>query len=76
MNCTICVGKTKGLISVAKTKALISLQLIWVFVFAYEDCWFSHDAAEFNITIIYLFVFSPLVRQIISISTFSFKHYW
>ena len=28
-------------IQVAKTKALISF-----FVFAYTDCWFSHDAAH------------------------------
>ena len=37
-------------IQVAKTKALISFavtaKLICVFVFAYADCWFSHDAAR------------------------------
>ena len=36
-------------ISVAKTKALISLavmKLICVFVFAYADCWFSHELAH------------------------------
>ena len=44
--------KTKALISfaVAKTKALISFavtaKLICVFVFAYADCWFSHEAAH------------------------------
>ena len=36
---------------VAKTKALISFavtaKLICVFVFAYADCWFSHEAAHF-----------------------------
>ena len=35
---------------VAKTKALInfavSAKLIRVFVFAYADCWSSHDAAQ------------------------------
>ena len=35
---------------VAKTKALISFavtaKLICVFVFAYADCWFSHEAAQ------------------------------
>ena len=35
---------------VAKTKALISFavtaKLICVFVFAYADCWFSHEAAH------------------------------
>ena len=44
----------------AKTKALISFavtaKLICVFVFAYADCWFSHDAAHFNTLIIYGFV--------------------
>ena len=38
------------IIQVAKTKALISFavtaKLICVFVFAYADCWFSHDAAH------------------------------
>ena len=33
-----------------KTKALISFavtaKLIWAFVFAYADCWFSHEAAQ------------------------------
>ena len=36
---------------VAKTKVLISFtvtaKLICVFVFAYADCWFSHEAAHF-----------------------------
>ena len=35
---------------VVKTKALISFavttKLICVFVFAYADCWFSHEAAH------------------------------
>ena len=35
---------------VAKTKALISFavtaKLICVFVFAYADCWFSHEVAH------------------------------
>ena len=34
----------------AKAKSLISFAVtakpIWVFVFAYSDCWFSHDAAQ------------------------------
>ena len=37
---------------VAKTKALISFavtaKLICVFVFAYADCWFSHEAAQMS----------------------------
>ena len=37
-------------IRVAKTKALISFtvtaKLICAFVFAYADCWFSHEAAQ------------------------------
>ena len=41
MNCTIRVAKTKALISFAVTATLIC-----VFVFAYADCWFSHEAAQ------------------------------
>ena len=41
---------------VAKTKALISFavtaKLICVFVFAYADCWFSHDAVHFHIELV------------------------
>ena len=33
--------KTKTLISVA-----VAAKLICVFVFAYADCWFSHEAAH------------------------------
>ena len=40
-------------IRVAKAKALISFEvtakLIFAFVFAYADCWFSHAAAHFSI---------------------------
>ena len=36
---------------VEKTKALISFavtaKLICAFVFAYADCWFSHEAAQY-----------------------------
>ena len=39
MNCTIRVAKTKELISFA-----VTAKLICVFVFAYADCWFSHEA--------------------------------
>ena len=45
--------KLRGIIqsAYAKTKALISFavtaKLICVFVFAYADCWFSHDVAHF-----------------------------
>ena len=37
--CTIRVAKTKTLISFA-----VAAKLICVFVFAYTDCWFSHEA--------------------------------
>ena len=37
--CTIRVAKTKALISFA-----VTANLICVFVFAYADCWFSHEA--------------------------------
>ena len=40
-NCTIRVAKTKALISFA-----VTAKLICVFVFAYADCWFSHEAAQ------------------------------
>ena len=40
-NCTIRVAKTKALISFA-----VTAKLICAFVFAYADCWFSHEAAH------------------------------
>ena len=40
-NCSIRVAKTKALISFA-----VTAKLICVFVFAYADCWFSHEAAH------------------------------
>ena len=40
-NCTICVAKTKALISFA-----VTAKLICAFVFAYADCWFSHAVAQ------------------------------
>ena len=44
------IKKEEGLYYVAKTKALISFAVtanpICVFVFAYANCWFSHDAAQ------------------------------
>ena len=44
--CTICVPKTKALISFA-----VTAKLICVFVFAYANCWFSHGVSHFmNIT--------------------------
>ena len=39
-DCTICLAKTKVLISCA-----VTAQLICAFVFAYADCWFS-DATD------------------------------
>ena len=42
--------KRKCIIRVAKTKALISFaviaKLFCAFVFAYADCWISHEAAH------------------------------
>ena len=40
-DCTIQVAKTKALISFA-----VTAKLICTFVFAYEDCWYSHAAAQ------------------------------
>ena len=45
MDCTICVAKTKALISFA-----ITAKLICVFVFAYAKSRFSHDAAQISKT--------------------------
>ena len=44
--CTIRVAKTKALISFA-----VTAKLICVFVFAYADCWFSHEAAQMFVCI-------------------------
>ena len=41
-NCTICVAKTKALISFA-----VTTKLICAFAFAYANCWFSHAKARF-----------------------------
>ena len=38
-------GENKGMISFAVTAKLIS-----TFVFPYADCWFSHEAAHFNMS--------------------------
>ena len=43
-NCMIGVAKTKALISCA-----VTAQLICIFVFAYADCWLSHEAAQLSI---------------------------
>ena len=40
-DCTICVAKTKVLISCA-----VTAQLICTFGFAYADCWFSYATAR------------------------------
>ena len=39
--CTFRVAKTKALISFA-----VTVKLTCTFVFAYADCWFSHEAAQ------------------------------
>ena len=40
-NCTTCVVKTKAMISFA-----VTAKLICAFVFANENCWFSHEAGQ------------------------------
>ena len=40
-DCTSRVAKTKALISFA-----VTAKLICAFVFAYANCWFSHEAAQ------------------------------
>ena len=42
-DCTIHVVKTKALISFT-----LAVKLICVFVFAYANCWFSHEAAHIS----------------------------
>ena len=42
-NYTIRVAKTQVLISFA-----VTAKLIYVFVFAYADCWFSHEAVHMS----------------------------
>ena len=44
--CTICAAKTKALISFA-----VSAKPVCAFVFAYADCWFSHDDANMLILV-------------------------
>ena len=48
-NCTIRVAKTKALISLT-----VNAKLIWAFVFAYAECWFSHEAAHFIVKLFQL----------------------
>ena len=45
-NCTIRVAKTKALISFA-----VTVKLIWVFVFAYADCWLNYSINTNQLTI-------------------------
>ena len=40
-DCTFRVGKTKALISF-----VVTVKLICDFVFAYANCWFSHEEAQ------------------------------
>ena len=55
MNCTIRVAKTKALISFA-----VTAKLICAFVFAYADCWFSHEAAQL---VILCMTFNSIIRN-------------
>ena len=54
-NCTIHVAKTKALISFA-----VTAKLICAFVFAYAECWFSHDVAHIKKTFHVHVIFTPL----------------
>ena len=45
-DCTLCVAKTKALISCA-----VTAQLICAFVFAYADCWFSNAVAHIYLSV-------------------------
>ena len=58
--CTIRVAKTKTLISF-----VITAKLICVFVFAYADCWFSHEAALLMIesnSVNFLYIMRYLIK--------------
>ena len=46
------IFEVEGLYYVAKTKALITVQLICVFIFAYAKSRFSHDTAHLKQTLI------------------------
>ena len=51
-NYTIQVAKTKALISFA-----VTAKLICVFVFAYADCWFSHEAAHLMLNLARILIY-------------------
>ena len=57
MNCTIRVVKTKALISFG-----VAAKLICVFVLAYADCWFSHEAAHLCIFFVNFFILCRLMN--------------
>ena len=52
LTCTIRVAKTMALISFA-----VTAKLICAFVFAYADCWFSHEAAHFIVPLVVTYCF-------------------
>ena len=69
MDCTICVAKTKALISFA-----VTAKLICIFVFAYAKSRFSHNAAQFIMTIIGNLeqFFSTVPLSFVGMNMFSF----
>ena len=52
-DCTVCVVKTKALISSA-----VTAKLICNFVFAYAYCWFFHAAAHTSLFVLWFKIFS------------------
>ena len=58
MNCTICVAKTRALISFA-----VTAKLICAFVFVYADCLFSHAAAHVLTVLLLLILLSQQFCQ-------------
>ena len=62
-DCTICISKTKALTQIS---CAVTAQLICVFVFAYANSRFSHDAAH----IIYLYALEPEHKTFINFSVY------
>ena len=71
-NCTICVVKTKALISL-----VVTAKLICAFVFAFADCWFSHAVAHKILSVmhkkkLWILILSPSRRLFKQVSILRF----
>ena len=70
-DCTIRVAKTKALISF-----VVTAKLICVFVFAYANIRFSHDAALPDLTSLYLLIRFSLLVVLMSHFMILYKNTW